>query len=201
MADKAFPYMPSTKNLAEILAKIKSAGAPPRFTYEFLKSNLGFASSGDRAVIGILKGLGFLSSDGTPTARYNEFRSDTLSGYAMAAGLREGWSEIFLSDQRANEKSSAQLVGLFKSVSGAGDAVAQKMATTFKALTGAADWAASPATPVAFDDPRPAGPADREPRGSSVLSLRHDVHIHLPPTSDMAVYTAIFRALRDELLD
>jgi hypothetical protein len=78
--DKTFPYMASAKNLPAILAKIKSAGAPPKFTYEFLKSNLGFASSSDRTVIGVLKALGFLSGDGTPTGRYNEFRGEATSG-------------------------------------------------------------------------------------------------------------------------
>lgn len=202
MTDKAFPYMSSAKNLPSVLAKIKSAGAPPRFTYEFLKLNLGFGSSQDRTVIGVLKGLGFLSSDGTPTARYNGFRSDATSGRAMAAGLRDGWSEIFLSDQKANERSSAQLLGLFKSVTGAGEAVAQKMATTFKVLAGSADWRGElapggekPAVEHVVTDEA------AKPKPERVLSLRHDVHIHLPPTSDVAVYTAIFRAIRDELLD
>jgi hypothetical protein len=199
--DKTFPYMTSAKNLPAILAKIKGAGAPPRFTNEFLKSNLGFPSSSDRPVIAVLKGLGFLSQDGTPTTRYNEFRSDSTSGRAVAMGLREGWAEIFLSDQRANERSSAHLVGVFKSVTGAGEAVAQKMATTFKVLAGLGDWTTTP-----IEQPEEsASPESKVEQpaigGTKVFSLRHDVHIHLPPTSDVAVYTAIFRALRDELLD
>jgi hypothetical protein len=194
--------MTTSKNLPDILAKIKSAGAPPRFTYEFLKSNLGFGSSRDRTVIGVLKGLGFLTSDGTPTGRYNEFRGETTSGRAMAAGLRDGWADIFLSDQKANERSSAQLVGVFKSVTGAGEAVAQKMATTFKALAGAADFkSAFSGTLHDVEEPPNVEAEGPKPGLSKVLSLRHDVHIHLPPTSDVAVYTAIFRALRDELLD
>src|SRR4051794_25141487 len=111
--------MTSTKNLPNILGKIKSAGTPPKFTLDFLRQNLGFPSSSDRAVIAVLKGLGFLNGDGSPLARYNEFRDDSRSGRAMSAGLREGWAEIFLSDQRANERSNTELVELFKSVSGA----------------------------------------------------------------------------------
>ena len=34
--------------------------------------------------------LGFLSQDGTPLPRYNEFKSTTAGGKALAAGLREG---------------------------------------------------------------------------------------------------------------
>jgi Family of unknown function (DUF5343) len=193
------PYMASTKNLADILNKIESAGTPPRFTNEFLKT-LGFTSSNDRTIIKVLKGLGFLASDGTPTERYNEFRNPARSGAALAQGLREGWPEVFLADQQAHARSSSDLVGLFKNVTGKGDAVAQKMATTFKALADRADFAAAPAALTGEEVVEAPAPPETRPDRLGVR-LHHDVHLHLPPTSDVAVYTAIFRALRAELLD
>lgn len=192
-----YPYLASIKNLPAMLEKIKTAGAPPKFTYEFLKTNLGFASSSDRNIIAILKKLGFLTADGTPTARYNEFRDTTRSGRAVAAGLREGWSDIFLSDQTANARSSGELTGIFKSVTGKHEAVAQKMAATFRALATAADWSAKGETPSS-EEALPT--ADHDEHGTASLNLHHDIHIHLPASSDVAVYTAIFRALREELL-
>jgi hypothetical protein len=198
-----FPYLYSIKNLPDILARVKQAGTPPRFTNEFLQASLGFQSSADRPVIAVFKKLGFLTDDGTPTARYNEFRDATKSGQAMAAGLREGWSQIFLADQRAHEKSATQLKELFKNVSGKADAVAEKMASTFKALAAVANWtaeaapeASAPAAAAAIPEASPRSPV----RQQTSIGLHHDVHIHLPPTSDVAVYTAIFRALREELL-
>jgi hypothetical protein len=202
------PYMTSAKNLSAILGKIKGAGTPPKFTNEFLKANLGFPSSNDRTVIRVLKALGFLSADSVPTPRYNEFREGGKSGRAIVAGLREGWSSVFLSDQRAYERSPAQLTELFKNVTGAGEAVATKMATTFKglaSLASLADWAdsAAPETRTIDGDVEPTGAVvDAIPMsGRGQLSLHHDVHVHLPATSDVSVYTAIFRALRSELLD
>jgi hypothetical protein len=200
MAD--MPYMVSAKNLKAIFAKIKAAGTPPKFTREFLASNLGFQSSNDRAVIGVLKALGFLNADGVPTARYNEFRDQNRSGVAMAVGLRDGWSAVFLSDERANERSVGELKELFKNVTGKGEAVAEKLATTFKNLTDVATWDA--VNPLPADLPtEPTGEAQGTPAGPEIMGLRlhHDIHIHLPPTSDVAVYSAIFRALRTELLD
>jgi hypothetical protein len=199
---KNFPYMTSAKNLPEILAKIKTAGTPPKFTYEFLRANLGFGSSNDRTVLSVLKGLGFLTADGAPTDRYNQFRDAARSGSAVTAGLREGWAEIFLSDQRANERSPAQLVELFKGVAGVGEAVAKKMATTFKVLATQGDWKGVDEPDLqalgASSDAADAPPPEARATG---LTLHHDIHVHLPPTSDVAVYTAIFRALRSELLD
>lgn len=207
-----YPYMRSQKNLPDILKKIKVAQTPPRFTHEFLKSNLGFGSSSDRPMIQVLKQLGFLSSDSTPTARYNQFRADPEKrSPAMAEGLREGWSEVFMSDQNAHQRSSTELKEIIKNVTGKSESVAEKMAATFKTLGGYADFSAqlAPREPkgdaeAAEEKVKTAAQQPGAARMSGVgggVSLHNDVHIHLPATSDTAVYTAIFRALREELLD
>lgn len=50
MADD-LPYLLGVKNLDAILEKIKTAGTPPKFTVDFLKTSLGFTSSSDRGVM------------------------------------------------------------------------------------------------------------------------------------------------------
>lgn len=200
------PYMMTVGNIGAILDRIRDAGTPPKFTHEFLKNSLGFRGSGDRGIVKVLKQLGFITSDSTPTKRYNDFRSKTAGGVALAEGLRAGWSDIFLADQRAHEKSVAQLADLFKSVTGAGDAVSQKMAQTFKALASKADWSGEVPADGNGEVPPTADAGDVttsrvEPSGSGTFNLHHDIHVHLPATSDVAVYTAIFRALREELRD
>jgi hypothetical protein len=196
-----FPYMQSVKNLRAILEKIQGAGTPPKFTQDFLKTNLGFSSSADRSVIGVLKGLGFLTQDGVPTPRYNEFRDATKSAGVVALGLREGWSDLFLSDQSAHERTPGELKELFKNVSGKGESAAEKMAATFRVLAEAGDFstAASVAQPPEAEEVFHEAELPR-PSDGQRLALHHDVHIHLPETSDASVYTAIFRALREELL-
>ena len=59
-------YLTSTKNLAEIMTTVVEGTAPEKFNQEHLKG-IGFRSSNDRAVIPLLKDLGFLAADGTPT--------------------------------------------------------------------------------------------------------------------------------------
>lgn len=203
---KELPYMPSVTNVPAILEKIRGAGTPPRFTHDFLKSTLGFGASNDRAFVKVLKTLGFLSADGTPTPRYNEFKG--LAGNkALAYGLREGWAELFMADQRINEKSPADIQATVKSVTGSGDAVAKKMASTFKALCDQADWtgeaptATSPDTPGATElEAQSNGASISGPSVEGGLRLHHDIHIHLPPTSDVGVYRAIFQAMKSELM-
>jgi hypothetical protein len=201
------PYMMTVGNIGAILDRIQDAGTPPKFTVEFLKTSLGFRGSGDRGILKVLKQLGFLTADGSPTERYNAFRSKTSGGAALAQGLRAGWPEVFLADQRAPDRTVAQLTDLFKSLTGAGDSAGQKMAQTFKALTAKADWSAPP--PANTDEivADVAVPLSTSAHSSEAandfgqLSLHHDIHVHLPATSDVTVYMAIFRALREELRD
>ena len=154
----------------------------------------------------MLRQLGFLTADSTPTARYNRFRSKTSGGTVLAEGLRDGWADILLADQRAYEKSAAQLAEIFKGVTGAGDASAGKMAQTFKTLAARAEWTSPPTEPASTEPDAAERPAEAASNGAGApigagLALHHDIHIHLPATSDVAVYTAIFRALREELRD
>jgi hypothetical protein len=206
MADD-LPYMLTVKNLDKIFDKIKTAGTPPKFTNEFLKASLGFASSQDRGVTKVLKQLGFLTPDAVPTPRYNEFRQSGTSGKALAAGLREGWAAIFLADQEAYSRTTSQLKEIFKSTTGKAEAVSEKMASTFKTIAQKSDFTGGsppPPPPPPKDKNDTHEDGDEHGSGSGKgkrVALHTDVHIHLPPSSDVAVYTAIFRALREELLD
>src|SRR5574337_1215030 len=190
--------MPSVANLSKIFTRIKEAGAPPKFTHDFLKSSLGFTSSNDRSVITILKKLGLLSNDGTPTDRYHEFRAGLSGNKILTIGLKEGWSDIFLADQKANTKNSSQLTEIFKTVTGKSESVSVKMATTFKTLSDLADWGPSTTEekqilPKQEQNEKQTTPVIRNEKNFQGLSLNQDIHIHLPPTSDVAVYKAIFR--------
>lgn len=212
------PYMMSITNVPAILEKIRTAGTPPKFTHEFLKSTLGFGASNDRGVIKVLRQMGFLSADGVPTPRYNEYRGDQ-PGKAIAVGLREGWPDFFLADEKIYERSNSQIQGIAKSLTGAGDSVAQKIASTFKAFADKADWSGlvpqqqkeRPAESGDDEQELDDGAGDEQRRGSGgkgrgngtaagLFELHHDIHIHLPPTNDVSVYRAIFQAIKAELM-
>lgn len=206
------PYMMSVTNVPAILEKIRTAGTPPKFTHEFLKSTLGFSSSNDRGIIKVLRQAGFLNADGVPTPRYNDYRGDQY-GKALATGLREGWSDFFLADQTIYQRTASQIQEIAKNLTGASDSVAKKIATTLKAFADKADWTGA----VTQQQERPADSGDSEQEldgaagddlrngngngaGAGLFELHHDIHIHLPPTNDVSVYRAIFQAIKAELM-
>lgn len=73
---------------------MQQAQAPKQFTVSFLQ-NLGFKSTADRLIVGMLKTLGFLEPSGTPTQRYFEFLDQTQSARILAEGIREAFADLF----------------------------------------------------------------------------------------------------------
>ena len=67
MAD--FPYMPNPSTIKRFLDHIQKAGVPEKVTSRYLVQ-VGFKSTNDRPLIGILKSIGFLAPDGTPTSAW-----------------------------------------------------------------------------------------------------------------------------------
>ena len=205
-------YLMSTKNTAKILAAIQKAAVPQSFTYEFLK-HLGYASSGDRPMIPVLKAIGFLDESGKPTALYREYKDPALAKRALAQGLRAGYSDLFKIDTEAHTKSSGDLTGMFARLAEKGDAVTQKMATTFYTLAQLADFTEAgkqeQSDNAGDDDVEDGAEQEQEQPGrqgranggsGATLALRHDIHVHLPLSTDVAVYDAIFKSLRENLM-
>jgi hypothetical protein len=203
-------YLTSTKNTPAIFEAIRKAGVPRSFTYEFLKQ-LGFSSSSDRPIIPVMKAIGLLDEGGVPTESYRRYKDPSISKGELARAIRRGYGDVFALDSEAHTRGSTQLSGMLGRLSDKGESVTQKMAATFKALCSLADFDET-GTPdnESRDVPRdeettePAARVEPPPPtsgpGVSKLSLRHDVHIHLPLSTDVAVYDAIFKAVKANLL-
>lgn len=204
-------YLTSTKNLGGILNAIQSAKAPAAFTQRFLE-DLGFQSNADRLIINVLKGLGFLSADGTPQQRYFDFLDQSQAGRVLAEAVEDAYADLYQLDRKAHEGSRAELIGKIKTLTRgqASDSVVAKMASTFTALAGLADFGAGrPAVPVPAEPSEDGARPEDEvtptvgPALSSAIPLGglvYNVELHLPDSRDPAVYEALFRALKAHLL-
>lgn len=209
--DPNVPYLLSVTNLPGILDKIQGAGVPEVFNRDFLK-DLGFTGSQDRPVVKILKYLGLLDPAGRPQTPYRDFVDHTKSRKVLAIRLRTAFDDLFRSDRQAHTKSAEALKGWFKSKTGVGDAVAKKMASTFRALAQYADFAgADAAAPEAKPPEIDSTPAAAKPIGETVLvgqasplgrelGFVYRIEVHLPDTQNVETFRAIFRAIREELL-
>jgi len=203
-------YLTSTKNLSAIFDAIRTAQAPDRFTIKFLET-LDFKSTSDRLIIGVLKALGFLSSDGQPTTRYFSFLDQTQSAAVLAEGIREAYSDLFQINKNAQTLNQNDVVNKLKTL-GQGqfsESVLDKMALTFSSLVKLADFnAIAHSSPVpehveTIDSIAPSVEARLQdnPRPKAALGGPHyNIQIILPETRDTVVYDAIFRSLREHLI-
>jgi hypothetical protein len=205
--DQDIPYMPSIKNLHSILDAIQRAAVPDAFNVDFLK-DLGFTSSSDRPVTKLLKFLGMLDSANRPQTAYREFLDHTRAKTVLGIRLRAAYDDLFTADKNAHTKTASALKGWFRTKTGVGDKVAEKMATTFRSLAQYADLTATPQieTKADIEKKEPPAPLETPPpppikptvlEGS--LGLVYRIEIHLPDTQNIDTYRAIFRALREEL--
>ena len=209
--DTDVPRMSSAKNLHAILDKIQKAAVPDAFGITFLK-DMGFTSSNDRTVIKVLKFLGMLDSAGRPQASYREFMDQTKSKRVLATAIRNAYDDLFKSDKSAQSRSYSDLKGWFKTKTGAGEKVAEKMATTFKSLASYADFDGAPAPASITEPAKVSAPAPEPPTTQNAgvttlpisqgngIALTYRIEVHLPDTTNMDTFRAIFRAIREELL-
>lgn len=204
-------YMTSVKNLPAIMAKIMEGTAPKKFTIAHLKG-IGFKSSSDQGILPVLKELGFLLDDGTPTQRYHDYRDQSRSRAVMAQALRQSYEEIFHINERPTESDRQSIEGKFKSDHNVSDSVAQRQAMTFFALLQHADLEAEDSLAGIGKDTQGERKIDElededarnttPPKGPSRdISLRYNIEVHLPATKDIEVYNAIFKSLRAHILD
>jgi hypothetical protein len=200
-------YTQEFKRFPEFFNKIRDAQAPDKFTQQLLK-DWGYKSHNHRAFIPILKSLGFLTADGAPTRRYHDYRSHSASKQIMGDAIKETYSDIFLIKEKPTTADRALVEGKFKSFHNASDTVANLMTKTFYGLLDLADLDSSfsgKADNNGDSNPPPvlekAQIPELKSQGHGNVGLHYNIQIHLPATKDVEVYNAIFKSLKDHLLE
>ncbi len=209
-------YLLTTKNVEPFFNSLITAKAPETFTQKFLE-NLEFKSTNDRLYISLLKGLGFLDPNGTPTERYFAFLDQSKSKQVLVEAVKEAYGDLFATNIKANELSAQDVKNKLRTLTQGknSDKVLSLMANTFRALVDYGEW-----SPVKKTDEKPVTSAivgeKKEKEAMTTLAtndpdegsmgaklkgtqLHYNIQIHLPESRDQAVYDALFRSLRTHL--
>jgi hypothetical protein len=189
--------------MVKILNKVKEAKTPDRFTQDFLETKLGFKGGTARQFIPLSKKLGLLNSDGTPTDLYKKLRNDSTSGAAMAEALKIGYREAFERNEYANDLNKEQFKGLVVEITGleAKNKVVRLICQTFETLKPFANFDVKlPQTTVEEKISKKEEISKPGEARDFDLNLSYTINLVLPKTDDPAVFNAIFRSLRDNLL-
>jgi hypothetical protein len=200
-----------SSQLSGFFDTLLSGQAPDKFNREFLR-DIGFTSSNHLALIPLLKGLGFLSADNSPTERYRSFLDKTKSRKIIAEALKEAYGDIFVIKTKPTKADLELIQGKYKSTYNLSDLSADRAAKTFLALLELADPETLYGQPEEQTKIKDHKAPDLEPDADhsgkhptkgrkSVVGLNYNIEIHLPATKDVEIYNAIFKSLREHLID
>src|SRR4051794_29589872 len=116
-----FVYTTVPGKIKPLLGKLREAGVPQKATVQWLKS-VGFTSSNDASLLGILKFIGFTDQSGVPTSKWTQYRG---ANYKRILGdaIREGYSELFAVYPDADQRSQGELDHVFSTSSTGGKQV------------------------------------------------------------------------------
>ena len=199
-----YPYMISNNKIKPILESIESAAKPTKFSHVVLKK-LGYSSSNDRAVIPLLKRLGFLRDDGAPTEHFDELKDKTKRLHAVGNQMQELYSELYAINTEIHNSTEDEIKGAISRVTGKDATSVNRYYATFKALASIAKFGATPKKKKA-EEPLKEEEKDKVPVIPKVVipdtdgpSFHYNIQIHLPATTDISVYNAIFKSLKDNL--
>ncbi|WP_040464912.1 DUF5343 domain-containing protein [Erythrobacter sp. NAP1] len=208
------PYMNSTGLISKIFAKIQEAKVPDRYTQDFQSTVLGYGSGSAKPFIPFLKRMGFLESDGRPTDLYRRFRNADSSGAAMADAMKHGFAEIFKRNEYAYELTPDKLKNLIVEVTGKekSDSSVKGITGSFTACNSLADFDSSQTSdpdshsehreePASMGSPQALVEYRRTGNARKALGLSYTINLNLPETDNIDVFNAIFKSLRENLLD
>jgi hypothetical protein len=201
MAD--FPYTTVPGKIKPLLARIRDVGIPPKVTVQWLKT-VGFTSSNDASLIGVLKYIGFIDASGVPTARWTQYRGAEHKA-VLGEALRTSYADLFAVYPDANQRPVGELDHVFSTSSSGGKHVITRIVSTFRTLAEQAEF--SPVgdrtdlhlvsgplhTPAA---PRAVATAARNSGGPP---LHIDVQIHISPEASAEQIDQIFASMAKHL--
>lgn len=209
------PYSTAVGTLEKILEKIKSASEPDRFTQDFVSTKLGMKGGTAKACIPFLKKMAMVGSDGAPTEIYREYRNPKKSRVALGKAFRVVYARLYEMNEYVHDADDTEVLGLIVQCTGGekSSSATKLTLSTFNMLRKHADFD-SPAAESEVEDlsqkpnvigiPRPTHQASvslphiQEKKG---INLSYTINLNLPATKDVEVFNAIFKSLKQHILD
>jgi hypothetical protein len=208
---ETYTYHVNPVNLKKFLEHIQTAGVPSRkVTFQYV-SSVGFKSTNDRAIITVLKAIGFLNKSGLATEVWRAYRNKSQSKRVLAAALRKAYPTLFATYPDANRKDTEALRNFFSSHSSVGEGALGYMVRTFKTMADMADFE-SLAEPSPEVEVEGEGQEQQEEKGGAVvkhkvlsgtpngMTVNINIQLQIPATDKADVYDSFFAAMKKHLL-
>src|SRR5258708_29964278 len=198
-------YTPTPAAIPRFLEEIQTLGVPPKVTMQYLES-IGFKSTNDRPIIGVLKVLGFVDVNGVHTDRGGNYRDKGKAKGVLAAAITEAYSNLFEIYPDAYRRDNEAHRNYFSThSSNLNEATLQLVVRTFKALCGSADLASPAAAEEVLEqttskDRIEVSKIKSQQSDGGALTININIQLQLPATDDASVYEKLFEAMNKTIL-
>ncbi|WP_428769762.1 DUF5343 domain-containing protein [Treponema sp. HNW] len=199
------PYLAAPGSIITCLERIKTASTPDRVTTDFVNTILQIKGGTGNAIIPYLKKIGLVSSDGSPTDLYRQFRNNSNGGIAIAEAIKKGYRPLLEANEYFHKLNDTELKDLIIQVTGLDkdNASIKLISNTLKNLKTFALFEDNIDSDISVEPkelqiplPQPSFP-HQEKIG---LNLSYTINLNLPNTTDQSVFNAIFKSLKENLL-
>ncbi len=202
--------MSAPGSITKILEKIKEAATPESFSQDFLSTKLGFNGGNYLTFISWAKKCGLLNSDGSPTQLYKQFRNPATSAHSLGKALRAGYAELYSRNEYCHDLDKKGFKGLVMEATGEAhdSAKVDRIVSTFFNAKSLAAFDGAPE--VKKEEYKDDGKSNKDEtqvstqshsRSKTSIGLNYTINLVLPKTDDPAIYNAIFKSLKENLLD
>jgi len=203
------PYVNSYGAITKALEGIQTASTPDRFTQDFLSTKLNLKGGSPKPVIPFLKRTGFLNGDGTPTELYKEFRNSTSRPTAAAKSIKKGYLPLYEINEYVHDLNDKDLEGVIVQATGldSKSKTVKSILGSFKALRTFAKFDGETlqeeetSNSTELEKKQDLHGSTRSSSQPIGLKLGYVINLNLPATSDIAVFDAIFKSLREHILE
>ena len=204
---ESYTYMVANGKISQILDKLRKAAEPSKFTHAFLKQ-LGFASTNDRAIVPLLRRLEFLNDDSSPTEKYKDLRDTTRFRYVLGEQIRELYSDLYAINTKMHEANEDEIKGAISRVTGKDETSVNRFYATYKTLTDIAEFEEPVPEEKPTVEPKKEEKKENPPKSEHKIQMpvigspdfHYNIQIHLPATTDISVYNAIFKSIKENLM-
>lgn len=211
------PYLAAPTTISKALERIRVASTPPRVTQDFVKTKLQIKGGSGDQMTSYLKRIGFVKADGSPSELYVQYRNVKSAATAVAKAIRIAYAPLYDHNEYAHDLSDEDLRGLIVQVTGwAADA--RNVELTLKCILllkaqAKFDGTEESGDGVPVEEKKtnsvisalpaaspPLSPGTHFAKKTLGMSLSYTINLNLPPSTDIAVFNAIFKSLKDNLL-
>jgi hypothetical protein len=201
------PYVTATGNVEKALLAIRSAATPDNVNQDFVKTILKIPGGSGNQMAAYLRKVGFVRPDGGPSDIYTRFRNDASVGEAAADALKYGYDPLSKRNEYWYALEDSKLRGLIIEETGleSNSPTVTYILNSLKAIKKFAVFGKKTNPPAVADIKErretAAPPAPSTQAQAVGLRLGYTINLNLPATTDVAVFNAIFKSLKEHLLE